>query len=323
METLPVCWIITDGKTGMESQCLGLAEALGLTPQIKRIRLRRLWRIFSPYLNIGRGLAVSSKGDPLKPPWPDIVIASGRLSVIPSLFVKKKTGGRSFHIQIQNPVLPTDLFDLVVVPSHDRLQGKNVVTVEGALHRVTPERLKAEAEKWVPHLGVLTHPIIAVLLGGSNDSYRLDPKTIMHLGSQLETLAHKENATLLVTPSRRTGAANTVLLGVLLHDTRNYIWNGHGENPYYGILGLADAFLVTCDSTNMISEACATGNPVHIVRLSGHSEKFASFHEYLVRTGRARFFNGTLERWDYPPLREMQRLAGIVHAAYMTHKAGK
>jgi|ERR1043166_4691509 mitochondrial fission protein ELM1 len=323
MEKLPVCWIITDGKAGMESQCLGLAEALGLEPQIKRIRLRRLWRIFSPYLNIGRGFSVSSKGDPIKPPWPDIVIASGRLSVIPSLFVKKKTGGKSFHIQIQNPVVPPDLFDLVVVPSHDKLQGRNVITIEGALHRVTSERLKTGAEKWRPRLGTLLHPIIAVLLGGSNDNYRLDPKTIMQLGAQLEALAHKENATLLVTPSRRTGTVNTVLLSALLHDTRNTIWNGHGENPYYGMLGLADAILVTCDSVNMISEACATGKPVHIIRLPGHSEKFASFHEYLVRTGRARFFNGALERWDYPPLREMERLASIIHAAYMAHRGSK
>ena len=26
------CWVLTDGKPGMENQCLGLAEALGLDP---------------------------------------------------------------------------------------------------------------------------------------------------------------------------------------------------------------------------------------------------------------------------------------------------
>jgi len=42
--------VVTDGKSGMESQCLGLAEALGLEPKIFRIALREPWRSLAPYL---------------------------------------------------------------------------------------------------------------------------------------------------------------------------------------------------------------------------------------------------------------------------------
>ncbi|HEY9537433.1 MAG TPA: ELM1/GtrOC1 family putative glycosyltransferase, partial [Kiloniellaceae bacterium] len=38
------CWVVTDGKAGMEIQCLGLAEALGLTPEVKRVSVGKPWR---------------------------------------------------------------------------------------------------------------------------------------------------------------------------------------------------------------------------------------------------------------------------------------
>ena len=39
------------------------------------------------------------------------------------------------------------------------------------------------------------------------------------------------------------------------------------ENPYFGMLALADAFVVTADSMSMLTEACATGKPVYIFDL--------------------------------------------------------
>ncbi|KAL5190700.1 Mitochondrial fission protein ELM1 [Glycine soja] len=38
-----------------------------------------------------------------------------------------------------------------------------------------------------------------------------------------------------------------------------YIWDGQEPNPQMGHLAWADAFVVTTDSVNMISEACSTG----------------------------------------------------------------
>lgn len=315
-QATPTCWVITDGKAGMESQCLGLAEAMGLQPVVKRVRLRRLWRELSPYLVIGKRFSLSRKGDTLEPPWPDIVIATGRLSIIPALYVKKMSKGKSFLVQIQNPAIPTGYFDAVIVPRHDRLEGANVIATQGALHRVTPEMLVREAAKWAPHFAHLPRPYVVVLLGGSNGAYQLQPSEIMQLGPQLAALAVREKASLLVTPSRRTGEANIALLSALLHDSPAYIWDGKGENPYYGMLGLADAFIVTCDSINMISEACRTGKPVHVVKLPGQSDKFESFHEALRSAGCIRTFDGTLQNWSYDPLNEMVRVAALIAGQY-------
>ncbi|HET8729456.1 MAG TPA: ELM1/GtrOC1 family putative glycosyltransferase, partial [Alphaproteobacteria bacterium] len=107
-------WVISDGKPGMENQCLGLAEAMGLTPVVKRVVLRPLWRHLSPYLRLGLRHAAGPEGDPITPPWPDLVIASGRQSVAPALAVKRASKGRTFLVQIQAPGIDPRHFDLVV-----------------------------------------------------------------------------------------------------------------------------------------------------------------------------------------------------------------
>lgn len=296
----------------MESQCLGLAEAMNLQPTVKRVRLRGLWRGLSPYLMLGASLAISKKGGPIAPPWPDMVIATGRQSILPALHIKKMSGGKSFLVQIQNPALYHDQFDVIIVPEHDGLKGENVIAPLGAMHRVVPEKLVNEAAKWAPKFAHLPRPYVAVLLGGSNGTYRLDPAVMMELGPRLAALSKSQQVSLLVTPSRRTGEVNRVLLSNLLHDCNAFVWDEKGDNPYYGMLGLADSIIVTNDSINMISEACSTGKPVYMASLPGHSEKFASFHHAMRQTNRIRPLGETLERWEYEPLNEMQRVAHAV-----------
>ena len=103
-----------------------------------------------------------------------------------------------------------------------------------------------------------------------------------------------------------------------------FISDGGGDNPYFGMLAHADAFIVTCDSVNMITEACSTGKPVHVVQLpspgrrgTGERDKFARFQRSLEKSGRIRFYKGQLETWDYEPLREMERIANLIQQAYL------
>ncbi len=101
------CWVVTDGKAGMESQCLGLAEALGLDPVIKRVALRTPWRQLSPYLRLGHGHALRRRSsDALAPPWPDLLIATGRHSIAASLYVRgqsRRAGRPTVTVQVQDP----------------------------------------------------------------------------------------------------------------------------------------------------------------------------------------------------------------------------
>jgi mitochondrial fission protein ELM1 len=295
----------------MENQCLGLAEALGLNPVIKRIKLRSPWRQLSPFLRLGLPYAFSAEGDPIAPPFPDLLIATGRHSIPASLYARRETmAGRAntVTVQLQNPVIDPSRFDLVVVPRHDGLTGPNVMTTRGALHRVMPDMLKREAEKFLPQVAHLPSPRVAVLIGGSNAVYQLTPREMKPLAEQLKKLV-SNGGSLMITPSRRTGEDNLAILQHELRDSPAYIWNGQGDNPYYGMLGLADTILVTCDSVNMVSEACTTGKPTYVINLTGGSDKFRRFHQAMFDDGLARPFTGSIEPYSYEPLNDVGLVA--------------
>jgi mitochondrial fission protein ELM1 len=311
MMTLPTCWVITDGKAGMESQCVGLAEALGLEAVIKRTRLRSPWRQLSPtLLRSAPRRALSVRADSLAPPWPDLLIASGRQSVLPSLMVGEESP-RTIRVQIQNPTIDPNRFDLIVVPRHDRLRGPNVIVSRGALHRVNATRLEEARRHFASRLDPLPRPRIAVLVGGDNGVYRLTPEIVTRLAEQLMGLT-RAGASLMVTPSRRTGAANETLLREKLRGAVGEVWDGQGGNPYFGYLAHADAIVVTEDSVNMVSEAAATGKPVYLVTLQGGSSKFRRFRSSLEAEGVARPFEGAIESWSYPPFDDMAIVAKAV-----------
>jgi mitochondrial fission protein ELM1 len=298
----PTCWVVTDGKPGMENQCVGLAEAMGLAPVIKRVRLRAPWKQLSPaILRWGNARANTADSDAVAPPWPDVLIATGRHSVASSLAVGRANPA-TFRIQIQDPGIPPGRFDLVVVPRHDRLRGANVLVTQGALHRVTAEVIAESARRLGPRWAHLPRPLVAVLLGGSNGAYTMTEAAATDLGDKLARLARDGGAGLLVTASRRTGAANEAIIRAKLAGLPAEFWDGSGENPYFAYLGLADAIVTTPDSVNMVCEAASTGKPVYVAPLPGGSRKFDAFHHGLLADGVTRPFEGRLEQWTYSPL---------------------
>ncbi len=315
------CWVVSDGKPGMENQCIGLAEALGLTPVIKRVALRAPWRQLSPYLRVGNRFAAGPGGDPIHAPWPDLLIGTGRQSIAPSLAVRRQSRGRTFTVQIQDPQIAPRHFDLVVVPRHDKLRGDNVLVTRGALHRVTPAILADAAARFAPRLAHLPHPRVAVLIGGNNGVYSLTPTIMGAVAEKLANLTRTHGAGLMVTPSRRTGADNEAILRTRLSGLPAEVWDGTGENPYFGYLGLADAVVVTCDSVSMTSEACSTGKPTYVIELDGGSPKFRAFHDGLYKDHITRPFDGTLDQWDHPPLNDTLGVADELRHRLAVHRA--
>ncbi len=206
-DPLPVCWCLSDGTPGMENQAVGLAETMGLTPVIKRVKLKRLWRILTPHVMAFKRYAISEAGDRLEPPWPDITIGTGRPSILPAMYVKGQSAGRTFIVQIQDPVRLRHRYNRIVVPTHDGVTGENLITMDGSLHIITPERLRSDAPRWESRFAHLPRPRLAVLLGGPNARFNLGAREIAELAAQLKALA-AQGWGLLITGSRRTGAAN-------------------------------------------------------------------------------------------------------------------
>jgi mitochondrial fission protein ELM1 len=292
----PVTWVLHDGKAGMASQALGLAEATGFSFIERRIHIRIPWMCLPPRLWF---LPLAATEPTLSPPWPDLVIGCGRNAAMPALAIRRASGGRTLAAQIQDPGVGRREFDLLVVPEHDRLRGPQVIVTRGAVHRVTRARLAAERGRF-PALAVLPRPILSVLVGGANKAYRLTLRRLAEIADMVADVLRARGGSALVTPSRRTGAAGIGLLRDRLENLPVAIWDGCGENPYFAYLALADAFMVTADSVSMISEAAATGNPVHVLDLDGGNAKFARFHAAMQAAGITRPFSGRIELWRYP-----------------------
>jgi mitochondrial fission protein ELM1 len=319
------CWVVSEGMAGTENQCLGLAEALGFRPEVKRIRVRAPWRWLPPRLWPRPLAALAPAGDPLGPPWPDLLIASGRKAAAPVQAVRTASDGAAFTVFVQAPPVDPAGFDAVVAPRHDALVGANVIPVTGALTRVTGKRLDDAHRRFQPLVRDLPNPRVAVLVGGSSKAHRLTAEVTQRLANALQAMHARTGCSFLVTTSRRTGADNARRLRDALADVPHVFHEAGvspGENPYFGFLAHAEEIVVTEDSVTMASEAATTGRPVQLVALDGGKPKFARFHAELRELGIARPFDGELAGGAVPPLDETRRAAGKVKAWLDTHRAG-
>src|SRR5437764_3671093 len=210
-ESEPVVWVLHDGKPGMASQALGLAEATGFPFVEKQLAVRRPWAWLPPQLWLAPLRAASQRGGRLAPPWPDLVIGCGRHSAMPALAIRRASGGQTFAAQVQDPRIGRGEFDLLFVPEHDRLRGTCVVVTRGAIHRVTAARLTEERQRF-PALAGLPRPILGVLIGGANRSYSFGLDRLADIAEAIAAILRADGGSAVVTPSRRTGAMGLALL---------------------------------------------------------------------------------------------------------------
>lgn len=313
-ERAPVIWAVSDGRAGMRSQALGLAEAVA--------RLTG-GRVLEKVVSVRRPFAWLPGrfwGDPLRrlapgsaafvPPWPAAAVLCGRLTVPFGIALADRT----LTVQTQDPRADPSRFGLVVAPRHDRLSGENVVSIHGSPNRLTQARLDEDAGKLGAALPPLPRPLAAVLIGGDSKAYRLNEAAADAIGLLLARASRTHG--LLVTFSRRTPREGRARIEDALSGLPAWVWDGEPigglANPYFGLLGLADRVLVTEESANMVTEAAFTGKPVHLLPLVGGAPKWRRFHAALEERGVLQPEASFTEAWTYAPLRETERAARAV-----------
>ncbi|OAN52902.1 nucleoside-diphosphate sugar epimerase [Paramagnetospirillum marisnigri] len=286
----PRLWVLADDRAGNVSQCLGVAEALGLPFEVKPIRYDRLGALPNALRGAGLlGVTADSRAA-LAPPWPDLVIAAGRRTAPVARWIKRRSG--AFLAQIMDPGFPgRDDFDLIAVPAHDRPRpAANILEMIGAPHRVTTARLAAEADIWRGRFAHLPRPWLAVIVGGATRKRPFPVEMARALGGEVAALARETGGSVLLTTSRRTGSEQSRVLADCLPEPRwLHLFGQPGDNPYFGFLALADTVVVTGDSVSMCCEATASAAPLLIWAPPGWvSAKHARLHDSLYRLGAAR-----------------------------------
>lgn len=306
-------WVLTDGKAGDEQPLIGVAEALGAQPVLRRVSPRPAFAFFMPGGPIDWKDRPAKPGSPLAPPFPDICLATGRRA-IPYLRTLKRASPTTLTVFFKDPRTQRHGADLIVAQQHDRLFGKRVLNVTTAPNRIDPTKIAALRNTPPADLAALPRPRLAVLIGGDSRHHRFTMDDITRLVEGLKT-RQAAGAALMITASRRTPAALKVSLeelGDLPHVT---VWNGMGENPLLAYLALADEVIVTADSTNMLGEAASTGKPLQVFHPSGGHGKIDRFIAALSEIAKVGRFPEAEAAGDYPPVNTTHEIAAAIRQA--------
>ncbi|HEV7689310.1 MAG TPA: mitochondrial fission ELM1 family protein [Hyphomonadaceae bacterium] len=336
--TGPAIWCVSDGRAGIMNQTLALAAALAeperasLLTHIQSepdayvdgpvILQPRGWRVLlppdkwpDPELSLPR-----EQAEALSPPWPDLWIAAGRRSIPFSRLMGEISEGKTMVVQTQDPRIDTEPFDLIIPPEHDQLQGPNVLPILGSPVWFSKQRVEDAQRRFS---GLLKHDgqKVLVSLGGDSKTHRMTEMDAELIETAMRT--HAKGRTYWISVSRRTPDHARERFRKLAKELRSVFWESEerdGPNPYVAFLSMCDVALVTEDSANMLSDPAFFGKPIHVLPLTGDSPRFDRLHKGFIKRGAARWFDGTLEPWAYPPIREAARAAdGIVRLLLQKH----
>ena len=307
----PSVWVLADDRPGNTTQSTGLADALGWPYEVKRLTPGLLSRLHNRLLGASRSGLDASRSAPLAPPWPELVIAAGRRTAPVALWIREQSCGRTRLVQLgRKGADDADRFDLAVTPAFCRLfpHPKRFET-SAALHAVSRSRLRDAALLWQERFAAAPAPRIALLVGGTSGQYRLDAAVARRLAADVLRFAEQLGGSVFATTSRRLSrAATDALCDALAGRAFVHRWRPDDrENPYLGILALADAIVITGDSESMLAEATAHGRPLYVYALPERTSfrALSMLREWVVARAQAQPSN---QRGTARPQQGLERL---------------
>lgn len=292
-----VIWRFSDGKPGHDNQSLGLAEALAGEIGCEIHSLAPMGTLTAlAHLATGRGVAYPSFPDP------DLIIGAGHATHLSMLAARRARGGRV--VVLMTPTLPNSLFDLCLIPEHDRPgDAANAVATRGALNRVRPCADKEIASG-------------LILIGGPSPHFAFETRKVL---AQIQAVL-EEGADVLWTAatSRRTPSDFTTALRAL--EAPNLVVVPVEEtSPDWlaGRLGRTARAWVSEDSASMVYEALSSGAAVGLLALEAKRPgRLSRGIELLVTDGWVTRFHEWREGHALAPpdapLNEARRCAKII-----------
>ncbi len=128
--------------SGSLSQAQGLVDAMGLQAKTYLTQVQKPWSTLP--------LILQPKSTKIfhcpQPPWPDLLVASAKGTILPALAVKK-ANPNTHILYLQKPRYFGKYFDTIVTPIHDGYSGDNTIETLGAPHRASKERIAESLQK--------------------------------------------------------------------------------------------------------------------------------------------------------------------------------
>jgi hypothetical protein len=202
------------------------------------------------------------------------------------------------------PSLPCALFDLCIVPAHDRVRERNnILQSSGALNRIKPSTQRESK-------------LALVLLGGPSKHHMWDNDTML---AQLQTLINARNSyQWIIASSPRTPALTVQALGTL-NDAQIIRHEDTSRDWLPGMLARASVVWVSEDSVSMAYEALSSGAQTGLLQVKARRDSRVVASVRMLRdSGRivdtSRWLNGLPDESDaekstHAPLQEADRCA--------------
>jgi len=272
-DTPPRIWLILGNKKGDNGQVETIADALqsqlGWHCERKNIQVRERFLFGKPKVGATLYHIDRARSDTLQAPWPDLVITVGRSPANVALWVKQASGGHSRLVLVGKPSGHMAQFALIIT-SAETLPAPypNVLRINMPLMAINEPAIAQGAKDWADRFAPLPRPLVGIMIGGPTNPFTFNAAVTRQLIAAAEDIV-QVGGTPYFTTSRRTPPTLTARLkqqlpaGARLHD-----WNdAQADNPYHGLLALADRFIVTGDSISMMLEVVRLHKPLQILPL--------------------------------------------------------
>lgn len=266
-----------------------LANSLGLDFETRNLQPRPAYIRGKPRFRASLDHLEPTDTASLQPPWPDLVITTGRRHAMAALWIKQQSP-RTRIVLLGRPRRWIEKFDLVITLPQYRLPAlDNVMNLSFPLMRADRQAVANAGRIWSDRLSSLDKPVTAVFTGGPTQPYRFDKSVTAELiAACFEAVEGKTGSLYFVTSPRTSPAIAAALEAGLPDNARLYRWQKDDtENPYLALLGLADRFVVTGDSISMMVEVADLGKPLAIYPLPTHlrGRIWPSLNRRLSKTG--------------------------------------
>lgn len=290
----PSTWVLLGDKAGDNRQIQIIEEALGWPCVHKHIQVLDRFVYGKPRVGPTLYHIDRERSAPLEPPWPELIITSGRRPANVALWIRRQSGGHTRIVLVGKPSGMMKEFSLIVASSENQFPPlSRTAAIALPLMRIDEQAIETARATWASRMAGLPRPLVGILVGGPTNPFVYNRRASGRIIELAQQIVRETGGTPYVTTSRRTPPRTVAALRSRLPGQgRLFVWGSEGEeNPYLGLLAHADGFAVTGDSISMITEIVRMRRPLAIIPLPtglvGTADQLRrSFARWLFRPNR-------------------------------------